>query len=192
MGGRGHRLATLTLGVIVGALSVLLLAGPAAAHNSFTGSDPENGATLDEAPETVQLRFLSRLDPATTKVTVTGPDGAATYGGEPTFDGNRVTVPFTLGPAGLYTVAYEVISGDTHPIKGSVTFTLSVGATPSVPPTPTAEPTPAPSSPAATPSLAPAAAENEEGPMWPWLVGGLVLVAAIVALVTFGVRRRRT
>ncbi|MFB6394676.1 copper resistance protein CopC [Polymorphospora lycopeni] len=184
-------MTALTLGVVVGALSVLLLAGPAAAHNSFTGSDPENGATLDKAPETVQLRFLSRLDPATTKVTVTGPDGAATYGGEPTFDGNRVTVPFTLGPAGLYTVAYEVISGDTHPIKGSVKFTLSVGATPSVSPTPTAEPTSAPPSPSATPSLAPAAAENEDGPVWPWLIGGLVVLAAVVALLAVGFARRR-
>lgn len=201
MGCRVARVARLVLavsGVALGA-SLALPASPAAAHNSLTGSDPRDGARIATAPARIELRFLSRLDPATTTVTVTGPDNVAAAGGEPRFSGSRVSVPFKPGKAGLYTVGYRVASGDGHPVTGEVRFTLTTGtpADPSASATTGAAPTP--SSPAATPTstpppatagpdaaspsgaVVPTADERDEVSGWLWALGALVLLAALAA-----------
>lgn len=191
--------------VIAVMLCVLLPAAPAAAHNSLTGSNPADGARLDEPPAQVRLTFLSRLDPTTTKVTVTGPDNAPAAGGAPRFDGSRVTVPFTPGPAGQYTVAYQVASGDGHPVKGDVQFTLTTGAAPApADPTPSAadpatSPAEAGTSPAGTPSATAVAGPldrtSDDGGTgwWPWLVGAVLALAALVgAALLLRARRRPT
>ncbi|MFF3869611.1 copper resistance CopC family protein [Micromonospora sp. NPDC001898] len=172
-------------------VSLALPAAPASAHNSLTGSNPENGARVAAAPARIELRFLAKPDPGTTKITVTGPDNVAALGGEPTFSGSRVSVPFAPGAAGLYVVGYQVASGDGHPVKGEVRFTLTTGTPaqpPSSPPTVSAAPTAAPSSPPATtspPAAAPAAAERPDddggGAGWLWALGGLVVLAALAA-----------
>jgi methionine-rich copper-binding protein CopC len=178
--------------VLVGVVLAVAVssASPAYAHNSLTGSNPANGARIATAPTTVELRFLAKLDPARTKITVVGPDNVPAAGGEPTFSGSRVRVPFTPGAAGLYIVEYRLPSSDGHPVKGEVRFTLTTGtaaAPPSASGTPSASaaPTPTPSSPApASPSAdpVPAAGTDDTGRgWWPWAVGGLVLLGALAA-----------
>src|SRR4051812_6619810 len=114
MGGRVRRSAVVLLAVISGLLCALLPAGPAAAHNSLTSSDPANGARIAKPPAQVRLTFLSRLDPGATKITITGPDNVPAAGGPPVFAGSRVTVPLKPGAAGLYIVAYQVPADDGH------------------------------------------------------------------------------
>ncbi|WP_234361452.1 copper resistance CopC family protein [Plantactinospora sp. BB1] len=186
MGARVTRVGTLVLSVVLVALGVLLPAGPAAAHNSLTGSDPRNGARLGKAPATVRLTFLNKLDPGTTRVTLTGPDNVDAAAGKPVFSGPRVTVPVRPGAAGLYIVRYQVASGDGHPVKGEVRFTLTVGATPTASPS-AAVPTPtapvgsapaAPPSPAEAEPLSPAADSSGPG-WWPWLAGAVLALAAL-------------
>ncbi|MFV2111143.1 copper resistance CopC family protein [Micromonospora sp. LOL_025] len=159
MGGRFPRVARtwpVVLGVALG-VSLLLPAAPAAAHNSLTGSDPRNGARVAEAPSRIELRFLAKVEPNTTKITVTGPDNVAALGGAPTFSGSRVSVPFKPGRAGLYIVDYRVASSDGHPVSGEVRFTLTTG-TPAGSPAgagtadPTAPASAVPPSPAAAPT----------------------------------------
>ncbi|MET7748759.1 copper resistance protein CopC [Micromonospora sp. NPDC005367] len=212
MGGRVARLARFVLavsGVALG-VSLALPAAPAAAHNSLTGSDPRDGARVATAPARIELRFLSRLDPATTKITITGPDNVAAAGGAPSFSGSRVRVPFEPGRAGLYIVGYQVASGDGHPISGEVRFTLTTG-TPADPSASPGEPslTPSatggtPASPlapssgpaltagpdAASPSAAtvPTANESDDVSGWLWAAGALVLLAVLAAGLLF--RRR--
>lgn len=179
---RAARTWLVVLAVAVG-VPVLLPASPAAAHNSLTGSDPKDGARVATAPKRIELRFLATLVPGTTKITVTGPDDIPASGGEPTFSGNRVSVPFTPGPAGVYTVAYRVGSTDGHPINGKLTFTLTTGAATI---TPAAEPTTmAPTTPAADPtpvaSAAPVASRSDDGGgtvLW-WALGALVVLVAL-------------
>jgi methionine-rich copper-binding protein CopC len=184
------RLATLrasAVGVVAAVLAALVSPGVAAAHNSLISSNPKNGATVARPPAAVRLTFLARLDPATTKVTVTGPDGATAAAGAPTFTGKTVTVSLRAGAAGRYTVAYQVASSDGHPIKGTVRFTATTGnaptatATPSTPtPSPTAPPTsPAPD--ATAPSLSPAAGEGTAGGTGWWWLAGLAVVLALLA-----------
>ncbi|MEH0971789.1 copper resistance protein CopC [Micromonospora sp. CPCC 205546] len=185
-------------------VSLLLPAAPAAAHNSLTGSDPRNGARLAEAPARIELRFLAKVDPGTTKITVTGPDNVAALGGAPTFSGSRVSVPFEPGRAGLYVVDYRVASSDGHPVSGEVRFTLTTGtpaeapsgagtAGPSapasaVPPSAGTGPTSAAPAPAGTdtgsPGSAVPAAQTSDGAAgrgWLWALGGVVLLAALAA-----------
>ncbi|MEU5941667.1 copper resistance protein CopC [Micromonospora sp. NPDC047548] len=188
-------------------VSLLLPATPAAAHNSLTGSDPADGARVAEAPARIELRFLSKADPATTKITVVGPDNVPAAGGAPSFTGSRVAVPFKPGRAGLYIVGYQLASSDGHPVKGEVRFTLTTGtpadpasASPSAGP---ASPSAGPASPSAGPvspsaaaasttagPVAPGASSDDEGtPVWPWLLAAGLVVAGLAAAL---LRRRTT
>ncbi|SCL16833.1 hypothetical protein GA0070616_1132 [Micromonospora nigra] len=201
---RAARTWPVVLGVLLAAAAVLLPAAPAVAHNALTGSDPRDGARVATAPQRIELRFLARADPATTKVTVTGPDNVAAAGGPPTVSGNRVSVPFTPGAAGLYIVSYRVVSSDGHPVSGQVRFTLTTGtpAEPasSVTSTPAASTTPAPSPsengpsepPATDPDSAVGSAGGGEpaGRGWWWAAGGGVALIAVLAG-GFLLRRRR-
>lgn len=194
-----HRGPWLT--VIVAVLCVLLPAAPAAAHNSLGGSDPADGAQVDKPPARIRLSFLSRLDPKTTTVTVTGPDNVPAAGGAPQFDGSRVTVPFAPGPAGRYTVAYQVASGDGHPVKGDVQFTLTVSVDPAVPSSPAVaseDPAGTPSGPTGAPSSSVVAeplnrtATDGGSGWWPWLLGAVLVLAGLAGGALFLRARRRT
>lgn len=81
-----------------------------------------------------------------------------------------------LEPAGQYTIAYQVLSADGHPVRGAVRFTVAnpgtgaaaqsqLGASAANPPDTAAQDT------AAQPKVA-------STPVWPWLVGGAALVVA--------------
>lgn len=203
MGDSVNRIIRMLLAVTVGLLSVSIGAMPAMAHNSLTGSSPADGARLAQAPATVRLTFLATLDPATTKVTVTGPDGSSA-GGAPTIAAKVVTVPFTAGPAGRYTVAYQVASDDGHPVKGQVRFTVTSGAAP-VSPSPAGsvaapvspaggagEPSPPAVAGAPVASAVPMPLVTSDGPAWwLWALGGLLL-AALVGGGAVLLGRRRT
>ncbi|MEU8423060.1 copper resistance protein CopC [Micromonospora sp. NPDC048835] len=209
------RVVPVVLGVAFG-VSFLVPATPAAAHNQLTGSNPRDGARLATAPARVELRFLAKPSPTTTKVTITGPDNVVA-GGTPAFDGSRVRVPFKPAAAGLYIVGYQLASSDGHPVKGEVRFTLTAGtaadpsATPSAATSPAGTPSagasggtpsagtsaagvPPTGSPSVTPgsSTVPAASEQSDsgGRWWVWALGGLLLLAALAAGLLF--RRRRT
>jgi copper resistance protein C len=188
MGGGIRRTGAVLAATVVGGLCALLGASPAAAHNSLTGSDPEDGARLEAPPAQVRLTFLATLDPKTTKVTVTGPGKVSAAAGEPRFEGKVVEVDFAAGAAGAYTVAYQVASDDGHPIKGDIGFTLAVGAP--APATSVPEPAPATSAPEPTPAnsapappsavaIEPASDADDGPPVWPWVALGAGLLIAL-------------
>ncbi|WP_033342276.1 copper resistance CopC family protein [Catenuloplanes japonicus] len=193
----GHRGTRVALAVCAGLLGAMVGASPALAHNSFTGSNPEEGATVEKAPEEIELRFLEEVDAAATKISVTAPHGASGMKGDARFDGKKIFVPFGVGQAGKYTVNYEIPSDDGHPVKGNVSFTLTEAAVAAAAPTPTAEPTTAAPTPETVPATdAPvldptASSENDGGtPVWPWLVGGLLLVVAVAGgTIAYGRRK---
>ncbi|MFG2059088.1 copper resistance CopC family protein [Micromonospora sp. NPDC048930] len=189
MGGRVARAAR-TWSVVLGAalgLSVLLPAAPAAAHNSLTGSDPKDGARVATAPKRIELRFLATPARDTTKITVTGPDNAPASSGVPTFSGKQVAVPFTPGPAGRYTVAYQVTSTDGHEVHGTLSFTLTTGAPAATPTAGPASPTSAPPTPVAptgspaSPVAAASSADDSGGTGWLWALGAVVVLVALAA-----------
>ncbi|MGW2960634.1 copper resistance CopC/CopD family protein [Streptomyces sp. NPDC001220] len=122
------RLRTLVLLFLAVTGALLAGAGPASAHAALTGSDPAQGVVVPKAPDQVSLTFSENvslnsnsirvLDPAGKRVDVAKPNNltGTTYG---------VQLKSGLGK-GTYTVAWQVVSADSHPVAGAYTF--SVGA----------------------------------------------------------------
>lgn len=162
-------------------IALLLGTAPAFAHSGLQSSDPADGSSLATAPQRVSLTFSESIPAEFTTLTVIGPDGVAYQTGQVTADNGTVsTAVLPLGPAGRYEVGYRIVSDDGHPVTGSLAFTLTTAGTP----TTTAAAAPATSS-ATAPSSAPAAppaaaapqpADGGGAPVWPWIVGAVVLI----------------
>ncbi|MGH8775888.1 MAG: copper resistance CopC family protein [Jiangellaceae bacterium] len=123
---------------LAGTAAVLALnAGTAAAHNELIGSTPEDGATVTEAPITVELEFDQPVQRDFNQVAVLDAGGGHHEEGDPQVVGARVSQAVADLASGEYEVTYRIVSADGHPITGSVTFTVTGptgSATPSVPP----------------------------------------------------------
>lgn len=168
--------------VVMGFVTLVLGAAPAFAHTRLQGSDPADGATSATAPQRVSLTFNESLSAEFSAITVVGPDGAAYQTGAVAADGTTIsTAVRPLGPAGRYEIGYRVVSDDGHPVSGTVAFTLTApgpGSAPSA-----AGPATAPSSaPAAQQPAAEPVSGDGGAPVWPWLVGAVVLVVVGVAI----------
>jgi copper transport protein len=116
--------------VLLGAVFTVL-AGTASAHAALTGSTPGDGAVVATAPKDIALTFSEQvalgdnairvLDPGnkradTGKIHDLGGQGSPTYG-----------IDLRAGlPNGTYTVAWQAVSADSHPVSGA--FTFSIGA----------------------------------------------------------------
>ncbi|WP_189230361.1 copper resistance protein CopC [Streptomyces flaveolus] len=118
--------------MLLGAVLVLLVlggAGPASAHAALRSTDPGDGTVLQRAPRAVTLTFTESVGLRDDSFRVLDPGGhrlrtedAGHADGRS--DTARVTLPDTLGE-GTYTVAWRVVSADSHPVSGA--FTFSVG-----------------------------------------------------------------
>ncbi|MEU3971791.1 copper resistance CopC/CopD family protein [Streptomyces bacillaris] len=126
--------AVALLAALFSLVSGLLLAGagPAAAHAALTGSDPQDGAVVATAPKEVTLTFSETIAVGDGSIRVLDPSSKrADTGVEPKdlSDGSTVRYGVELLPGlpdGTYTVAWQAISADSHPISGA--FTFSIGA----------------------------------------------------------------
>ncbi|KAF3469672.1 copper resistance protein CopC [Streptomyces sp. Tu 3180] len=126
----------------LGAVLVLLLLGgaaPASAHAALSGTDPGDGSVVGSAPRRITLTFTESVGLLEDSFRVYGPDNRRVRLGEPRHadgapDTARVGLPGGLAE-GTYTVAWRVVSADSHPVSGA--FTFSVGkpspAAPAVP-----------------------------------------------------------
>jgi methionine-rich copper-binding protein CopC len=150
---------------ILACLATLGLATPAFAHAVLVGSNPTNGAQLTTGPTTVELNFNAPVQNGPNVITVIGPDRNhwekttnATVNGD-----TASTSVAPLGPAGVYTIGYRVISADGHPSQGQVQFTLTTAGT---------------GTPITTTNTGPAADTGTGGsgglPIWMWTVALLV------------------
>ncbi|PWS41602.1 hypothetical protein DKT74_26675 [Streptomyces sp. ZEA17I] len=126
--------AAALLAALFSLVSGLLLAGagPAAAHAALTGSDPQDGAVVATAPKEVTLTFSEAIAVGDGSIRVLDPSSKrADTGVEPKdlSDGSTVRYGVELLPGlpdGTYTVAWQAVSADSHPISGA--FTFSIGA----------------------------------------------------------------
>ncbi|MGW0643136.1 copper resistance CopC/CopD family protein [Streptomyces badius] len=126
--------AAALLAALAGLVFGLLLAGagPASAHAALTGSDPSDGAVVDTAPKEVTLSFSEAIAVGDDSIRVLDPSGKrADTEAEPRDLSEGGTVRYGVSlhsglPDGTYTVAWQAISADSHPISGA--FTFSIGA----------------------------------------------------------------
>jgi copper transport protein len=116
-------------------LTLLGPASPASAHAALVATDPANGTIVPDAPNKITLTFSESVQLVSGKIQVLGPDDKRADAGEPKQDGDSVIIPLRSGGGrGTYLVSYRVISADSHPVGGTITY--SVGA-PSTTPTST-------------------------------------------------------
>ncbi|WP_381567541.1 copper resistance protein CopC [Streptomyces eurythermus] len=122
------RLRTLLLLLLAVTGALLAGASPASAHAALTGSDPAQGVVAGTAPSQVSLTFSEKVAMGDDSVRVLDPQGKPVQTGSPVgVSGTTYAVKLKSGLAkGTYTVTYQVVSADSHPVAGA--FTFSVGA----------------------------------------------------------------
>ncbi|MFD6997789.1 copper resistance CopC/CopD family protein [Streptomyces mirabilis] len=116
---------------LLGTVLVLVLfggVGGASAHAALTGTDPQDGSVLKTAPTEVTLSFSESIGLLDDSFRVLDPDNRRVHTGDPGHAGDRsdtarVTLPKGLG-TGTFTVAWRVVSADSHPVSGAFTFSI--------------------------------------------------------------------
>lgn len=100
------------------------VASPASAHNTVVATSPAEKAVVSEQPGAVSLTTSDALIDigGSTVMQVTGPDGLNYETACPTVDGVTAEVAAEFGAAGRYTVEWQVVSADGHPIAGEFAF----------------------------------------------------------------------
>ncbi|WP_314222907.1 copper resistance CopC/CopD family protein [Streptomyces zaehneri] len=118
------RMLVLLFLAVTGAL--LAGAGPASAHAALTGSDPAQGVVVDKAPTQVSLTFSETVSMNDDSLRVLDPKGTRVDTGKPSeVSGTTYAVQLHSGlPDGTYTVTYQVVSADSHPVAGAYTFSI--------------------------------------------------------------------
>jgi methionine-rich copper-binding protein CopC len=195
-----RQLLSAVLGLFVVAAALLGFSAPAMAHDAAESSSPAQGATLETPPEKVSVTFNKNPLGLGAEFSVKDASGAEWADGPVEIVDNVASQKLrTGGPAGAYTVAWRVVSSDSHPIEGTFGFTAAAaaeGASPSgiSPPGTTAGPTPTAdvpgmgtAQPGTTAAPEPAADASEP---FPW---SLVIFAAVALglLVTIGILAKR-
>ncbi|WP_406393601.1 copper resistance CopC/CopD family protein [Streptomyces sp. NBC_00887] len=124
--------AVALLAALISLLFGLALAGasPASAHAALTGSNPQDGSVVATAPKEVTLTFSEQIAMGEGSIRVLDPSGKRVDTGSPRELRNG-TVQYGINlhgglPDGTYTVAWQAVSADSHPVSGA--FTFSVGA----------------------------------------------------------------
>lgn len=102
-------------------------ASPAAAHAAPVGANPSPGSVIGASPSEVTVTFSEPVTPVEGRVQVIAPNGER-ISGKAAVDGNIVRIPVRQAekPLGTYLISFRVISADSHPVGGAITF--SVGA----------------------------------------------------------------
>ncbi|WP_327305806.1 copper resistance protein CopC [Streptomyces sp. NBC_01298] len=120
---------TLVLAALLAAF--FAAAAPASAHAALTASDPTDGAVVATAPAQITLSFSEGVAMNGDSIRVLDPRGKRVDTGElrDLCSGNLIRYGTALRPGlpdGTYTVAWQAISADSHPVSGA--FTFSIGA----------------------------------------------------------------
>jgi copper transport protein len=127
-----RRLVAAGGGLLIGLFLVLMgPVSPAFAHAALVGSDPASDSIVPDAPNKITLTFSESIQLIPGKIQVLGPDGKRADQGDPTVDGANVTIPLRSGGGrGTYLLSYRVVSADTHPVGGSITYSVGAASAP--------------------------------------------------------------
>ena len=122
----GHRrpLAIVTLGATVAVGAVLGFAAPAQAHDALVSSNPAQGAVLTALPAEFSITMNQTLvDLGTgtgsgTNFDIQVTDAAGRFYGDGCISlvDDTMSMPASLGAAGQYTMIWQIVSADSHPV----------------------------------------------------------------------------
>jgi copper transport protein len=124
-----RRAAYLLAALFFAAIGVLGTSTAALAHATLESTSPPDGAIVAKAPATVSATFDESVGVSADSLRVYAPNGQRADNGNTTHGHlpQQITVGLLPGLGrGTYTVAWHVISADSHPVQGA--FTFSVGA----------------------------------------------------------------
>ncbi|QKV93862.1 copper resistance protein CopC/CopD [Streptomyces sp. NA02950] len=126
-----RRLAAVCATLLAALLCALTVgANTASAHAALTSTDPRDGSVVKTAPTEVTLNFSEGVLLSDDSVRVLDPKGKRVDTGKPGHvAGKTSTAAVRLHsglPEGTFTVAWKVVSEDSHPVNGATTF--SIGA----------------------------------------------------------------
>jgi methionine-rich copper-binding protein CopC len=195
-----RQLLSVLLGTFVFAAAMLGFSAPAFAHDAAESSSPAQGATVEAPPGKVSVTFTKNPMGIGAQFSVKDSAGTEWAEGPVEIVDNVASQKLKAGaPAGTYTVAWRVVSSDSHPIEGTFGFTATSAAE-GVPPSAvsTAGAGASPTASAGVPGMgtaqpgitvAPEPAVDAAEP-FPW---SLVIFAAVALglLVTIGVMAKR-
>ena len=175
----------------------------ASAHADLQVSTPEDGESLEIAPEEIRLTFSEELFEELVEISILDAAGDlySTIEVEQTPPpGTDVIFPWpTQAPPGEYSIAYRVVSADGHPVTGTISFSYAAtapGPTPSDSTPSTESSTPAASPAVSAPSESPAnesptSSSTDSSSGTPLVVLGVVLLLGVIATSAIIVRARQ-
>ena len=147
------------------------MAPTASAHADLQVSTPEDGESLEIAPEEIRLTFSEELFEELVEISILDAAGDlySTIEVEQTPPpGTDVIFPWpTQAPPGEYSIAYRVVSADGHPVTGTISFSYAATAVEPSPSDTAPQPTPSDSTPStesSTPAASPAVSAPSESP----------------------------
>jgi methionine-rich copper-binding protein CopC len=182
-------------------------AAPASAHNYPVGYTPAENSVVTEQPGTFTVTTndaLLNLDGTGTgnAMRISGPTSAPLYYGDGcvTLFGPKLETKAQLGEPGEYTVTWQVVSTDGHPVSGSYTFTWQPAAGQVLAQGLAAAPTCGATTPTDAPATAPGASVGTPGAAQSavaptdllWIAGAALAVLVAVATTLLLTRRRPT
>ena len=120
------RLAIASAAVLAAATLTATASAPAWAHSQLVASTPSEGETLTELPRDFSVTMNERVltQAGTTAFALRVVDEAGLYYGTGCLDivDTTVSTPAALGPAGSYTLEWQVVSADGHTVGGEIPF----------------------------------------------------------------------
>jgi methionine-rich copper-binding protein CopC len=192
--------AAVVTGLLVAA-AVLGVAGPASAHNQVVSTTPAANATLTTLPAefsiTTNLPLLD-VNGDGTGFAFEVRSAAGRYYGDGCLSITDATMSekAALGPAGDYTVVWQLVSQDGHTVSGSYSFTWKPSG--AFTPSPShARPQNCGRAPGTASTAAPADPDAERSQTVPladvlWIGGALLAVALAVVIAILVLSRRQS
>jgi copper resistance protein C len=117
--------ATALAALLLAPLLALLPVAPAVAHAQLVSSTPVDGSTVRALPRTVRLTFDEAVSEPVS-VSVTDTRGQQRAAGRARVHGTVVEqdLSTTRAAEGSYTIAYQLVSADGHPVSGTLRFVV--------------------------------------------------------------------
>ena len=114
--------------MFLGAVSLAGLSSAAVAHPKLIGTMPEANAVVTTGPSEIRLIFSERLEPSFSGAELKTQAGQKVDAGKAASDAKDtkqlvIPLPSPL-PAGTYNVDWHAVAADSHPVKGSFSFTV--------------------------------------------------------------------
>ncbi|WP_194291340.1 copper resistance CopC/CopD family protein [Cumulibacter manganitolerans] len=127
------RVRRTVLAVLLAVVAVLGTGTAAWAHASLVTSTPGNGDVLATAPTSVRIEFSESVSLSAGYLRVLDAAGERVDTGNVSVDGSavQVSLPSALGDGG-YVATYRVLSDDSHPVAGAISFAVGNATPPQI------------------------------------------------------------